>query len=78
LRNACVFYYFNNPENVFISFSSFFIISEQQGTHRLIWRDDQKPQKKKKNIFGCRSVNAAAHEKTPRRPQKRRKRDNSN
>ncbi len=54
-----------------------FFIFEQQGTHRLIWRDDQKPlrfRKKKKNIFGCLSVNAAAHEKTPRRPQKGQKR----
>jgi hypothetical protein len=39
----------------------------------VIWREDQKPLrfgKKKKNIFGCRSVNAAACEKTPRRSQK--------
>jgi hypothetical protein len=35
--------------------------------------EDQKPLrfgKKKKNIFGCHSVNAAACEKTPRRSQK--------
>ncbi len=34
LRNACVIYYYINPEDVFISFSSFFIFSEQQGTHK--------------------------------------------
>ncbi len=39
----------------------------------VVRRDDQKPLrlgKKKKNIFGCRSVKAAACEKTPRRSQK--------
>jgi hypothetical protein len=54
VQRACVFYFFINAEIVFIPFSSFLIISVQQGTRQLIWREDQKPlrfEKKKKTFL---------------------------